>query len=335
MTDSNIMTEKDYDADEVILKENPDRFVMFPIEYHDLWKHYKEALACFWVPEEISLTDDVKDWEKLNDDEKHFIKHILAFFAASDGIVISNLLNRFASEVQVPEAIAYYSQQLLIENIHSETYSLLIDTYITDSVEKNKMFKAVNNFPAIKKKADWALKWITDKEASFARRLICYLLVEGLFFSGAFCAIFWIKERGIMSGLTHSNELISRDEGSHTDFCVTLYKYLKHKLPQKLIHDIFIEAVAIEKEFILEALPCSLLGMNSGSMSTYIEYVADRLLSQLNYDKLYNVKNPFDFMELISMKSKTNFFEKRVAEYRKDGVNVDDDENEFGLDADF
>jgi len=331
------MSEKKYDLEEAILKDNPDRFVMFPIKYGDVWKMYKEALSSFWVVEEVTLKDDLNDWKNLNDNERHFIKHVLAYFAASDGLVIENVLGRFSVEVQIPEARAFYALQGQMETIHSEMYSLLIDAYISDDSEKDNLFKAIHNYPAIKKKADWAMKWIADDDASFAKRIVAFAIIEGIFFSGSFASIFWLKERGIMPGLCFSNELISRDEAMHTDFAVLLASKLKHTLPEETAHEIFREAVGIEKEFITEALPCSLLGMNDDLMAQYIEFVADRLLTQLGYSKTFNSENPFGFMELISMKTKTNFFEKRVAEYRKSGVNIDGnvDDNEFGLDADF
>jgi len=288
---------------------------MFPLTDTDIWKAYKKQVDCFWRAEEIDFSDDLIHWKTLNNDEKHFIKMILAFFAASDGIVLENLGTRFLSEVQLPEARAAYGFQLMMENIHSETYSLLIDSYIKDEKEKMKLFQAINNFPCIKKKADWACKWIEDKRSSFATRLIAFACVEGIFFSGSFCSIFWLKKRGLMPGLTFSNELISRDEGMHTDFAILLYSKLNKKCKKKKVHDMIKDAVEIEKEFICEALPCKLIGMNSKLMSQYIEFVADRLLIQLGFPKLYDSANPFDFMEMISLEGKTNFFEKRVGEY--------------------
>ena len=317
---------------EPLLIENPNRFVMFPVQDESIWNSYKKQMDCFWKAEEIDLSKDMASWEKLNDNEKHFIKMVLAFFAASDGIVLENLGQRFMTEVQLPEARAFYGFQIMMENIHSETYSLLIDTYIKDKVEKQSLFKALDNFDCIKKKADWALKWINDKRSSFATRLVAFACVEGIFFSGSFCAIYWLKKRGLMPGLTFSNELISRDEGMHTDFAVLLYSKLIKKLTKQKIQEIVKEAVSIEKEFICDALPCRLIGMNSELMSKYIEFVADRLVLQLGYDKIYNSNCPFDFMEMISIEGKTNFFEKRVGEYSlssdiktDDAFNLDDD----------
>jgi len=318
---------------EPLLTENENRYVMFPIEHADIWKSYKKQMDCFWRTEEIDLSKDMTHWETLTDKEKYFIKMILAFFAASDGIVIENLGQRFMSEVQISEARAAYGFQLMMENIHSETYSLLIDTYIKDREEKSKMFNALENFPCIKKKADWSIKWINDKRSSFATRLVAFAIVEGIFFSGAFCSIYWLKKRGLMPGLTFSNELISRDEGMHTDFAVLLFSKLQKKPSKKKITTIFKEAVEIEKEFICDALPCKLIGMNSKLMSQYIEFVADRLIVQLGYEKIYNTNNPFDFMEMISLEGKTNFFEKRVGDYSlsscektEDTFNLDDAE---------
>ena len=300
---------------EPLLTENPNRFVMFPVEHQDVWEMYKKQVDCFWRPEEIDFSKDANDWKKMTDNEQHFIKMILAFFASSDGIVLENLISRFAGEVQLSEARAFYGFQIAMENIHSETYSLLINTYITESDERLKLFKAVENFNCVKKKADWAMKWIGDKKSSFATRLVAFAAVEAIFFSGSFAAIYWLKKRGLMPGLTFSNELISRDEGMHTDFAVLLYSKLVRKGNKKKIYELISDAVVIEKEFMCEAIPCRLIGMNSDSMKQYIEYIADRLLLQLGYDKKYNVRNPFDFMELISVEGKTNFFEKRVGEY--------------------
>lgn len=305
---------------EPILKENPFRYILFPIQDQELYDMFKKAQASNWITEEIQLTPDLKDWKELNDNTKHFIKHVLAFFAASDGIVIENLLQRFASEVQVPEARAFYAHQGYIETVHSETYSLLIDTYIKDPDEKTKLFQAIETMPCIKKKADWAIKYIQDQESNFATRLVAFAAVEGIFFSGSFCAIFWLKQKGVMNGLTFSNELISRDEGMHTDFAVLLYKRLVNKLSQEEVHTVIKDAVVIEKEFITEALPSSLLGMNDKLMAQYIEFVADRLVVQFGYEKIYNATNPFDWMEMISLRTKTNFFEKKVAEYQQAGV---------------
>ena len=300
---------------EMLLTENENRYVMFPIVDADIWKMYKKQMDCFWRAEEIDLSKDIKHWTTLTDNEQHFIKHILAFFAASDGIVIENLGQRFMNEVQLSEARAAYSFQIMMENIHSETYSLLIDTLVKEEREKTKLFEAINNFPCIKKKADWSIKWINDKRSSFATRLIAFACVEGIFFSGSFCSIYWLKKRGLMPGLTFSNELISRDEGMHTDFAVLLFSKLEKKPKRAKILDILKDAVEIEKEFICEALPCKLIGMNSKLMSQYIEFVADRLLVQLGYNKCYKTANPFDFMEMISLEGKTNFFEKRVGDY--------------------
>lgn len=309
---------------EPILTENPNRYVMFPIEDHDIWKQYKKQMDCFWRAEEVDLSKDYKDWEKLTSNEKHFIKMVLAFFAASDGIVLENLGMRFMSEVQISEARAFYGFQIMMENIHSEMYSLLIDSYIKDREEKTKLFKAVENFECINKKATWAIKWINDKRSAFSTRLVAFACIEGIFFSGSFCAIYWLKKRGLMPGLTFSNELISRDEGMHTDFAVLLYSKLQKKTSKTRIYEIIKEAVEIEKEFICEALPCRLIGMNQDNMKQYIEFVADRLVVQLGYDKIYNSANPFDFMEMISIEGKTNFFEKRVGDYSLSN-NVKDD----------
>jgi ribonucleoside-diphosphate reductase beta chain len=323
--------------EEPILKENPDRFVLFPIIHNDIWKFYKTAEASFWTAEEIDLGADIHDWStKLNDNERHFIKHVLAFFAASDGIVNENLAENFVREVQYTEAKFFYGFQIMMENIHSETYSLLIDTYIKDTAEKNYLFKAIDNLDCVKKKANWALRWI--KNGSFAERLVAFAAVEGIFFSGSFCSIFWLKKRGLMPGLTFSNELISRDEGLHCDFACKLYNdHLVNKLPQEKIRQIIEEAVAIEHEFVVDALPVKLIGMNSDLMCQYIEFVADRLLSELGNPRIYNVTNPFDFMDLISIQGKTNFFEKRVAEYQKAGVKDagESDKFEFSVEEDF
>lgn len=320
---------------EPILKENPDRFVLFPIVHQDIWHFYKKSEANFWTAEEIDLEADLVDWNsKLNDDERHFVKHVLAFFAASDGIVNENLAENFVREVQYTEAKFFYGFQIMMENIHSETYSLLIDTYIKDSSEKSRLFKAIDTLACVKKKADWALRWI--KNGSFAERLVAFAAVEGIFFSGSFCSIFWLKKRGLMPGLSFSNELISRDEGLHCDFACLLYNdHIVNKLPKQRIQDIIVNAVEIEKEFIIDALPVKLIGMNSDLMAQYIEFVADRLLTELGNDKVYNVTNPFDFMEMISLQGKTNFFEKRVGEYQKAGVMTGKESQSFTLDADF
>lgn len=319
---------------EPILVENKDRFVLFPIKHKNIWEMYKKAEASFWTAEEIDLSADMTDWEaKLNADERHFVKHVLAFFAASDGIVNENLAVNFMNEVQYPEARCFYGFQIMMENIHSETYSLLIDTYIKDPIDKDYLFNALENMPCVSKKGEWALRWIDN--GSFAERLVAFAAVEGIFFSGSFCSIFWLKKRGLMPGLTFSNELISRDEGLHCDFACLLYKELQNKLPEAQVHAIITNAVEIEKEFVSDALPVKLIGMNADLMCQYIEFVADRLLQSLGYSKVYNATNPFDFMEMISLQGKTNFFEKRVAEYQKSGVMSTKEENVFKLDEDF
>ncbi len=320
-------------SSDLLLKDNPNRYVMFPIADDDIWKSYKKQMDCFWRAEEIDFSKDMAHWETLTDKEQYFIKMVLAFFAASDGIVLENLGMRFLSEVQLPEARAAYGFQLMMENIHSETYSLLIDTYIKKPTEKKELFEALDNFPCIKKKADWAIKWINDKRSSFATRLIAFACVEGIFFSGAFCSIYWLKKRGLMPGLTFSNELISRDEGMHTEFAVLLFSKLNKKTNKAKVMDIIKEAVAIEKEFICEALPCKLIGMNAKLMSEYIEFVADRLSVQLGFNKIYNTANPFDFMEMISLEGKTNFFEKRVGDYSLSSGNKE--ETSFEMTDDF
>jgi ribonucleoside-diphosphate reductase beta chain len=321
---------------EPILQENKNRFVIFPIKHHDIWEWYKKMEASFWTAEEIDLSQDLSDWNnKLNHDEKYFIKHILAFFAASDGIVNENLAENFVNEVQYAEAKFFYGFQIMMENIHSETYSLLIDTYVKDEAEKDELFNALEVFPAIKKKADWALKWIESD--SFAERLIAFAAVEGIFFSGAFCSIYWLKKRGLMPGLTFSNELISRDEGVHCDFAVHLHNHhLVNKVSKERIRTIIVDALNIEREFITESLPVSLIGMNATLMTQYLEFVADRLLVELGCDREYNTSNPFDFMDMISLQGKTNFFEKKVAEYQKAGVmNTDSEAQKITFDADF
>ena len=320
---------------EPILKENNNRFVLFPIEHDDIWSYYKKAEASFWTAEEIDLGQDLKDWDTLTGDERHFIKHVLAFFAASDGIVNENLAENFVSEVQYTEAKFFYGFQIAIENIHSETYSLLIDTYVKDVQEKDGLFNALDTMDCVKKKADWALRWID--EGNFAERLVAFAAVEGIFFSGSFCSIFWLKKRGLMPGLTFSNELISRDEGLHCDFACLLYNnHLVNKLSNEAIQTIIADAVTIEKEFVTDALPVRLIGMNAELMCQYIEFVADRLLMELNCSKIYHATNPFDFMEMISLQGKTNFFEKRVGEYQKAGVlNSENDNDKFSLDQDF
>jgi ribonucleoside-diphosphate reductase beta chain len=319
---------------EPILVENKDRFVLFPIKHKEIWDMYKKAEASFWTAEEIDLAPDMSDWQnKLSDDERFFVKNVLAFFAASDGIVNENLAINFLNEVQYPEARCFYGYQIMIENIHSETYSLLIDTYIKDPIEKDRLFHAIETVPAVQKKAEWAIKWIGN--GNFAERLIAFAAVEGIFFSGSFCSIFWLKKRGLMPGLSFSNELISRDEGLHCDFACLLYSQLKDKLPEARVKEVIANAVEIEKEFVSSSLPVKLIGMNSDLMCQYIEFVADRLLLALGCTKIYNANNPFDFMELISLQGKTNFFEKRVAEYQKSGVMSKAEDNVFSLDEDF
>jgi ribonucleoside-diphosphate reductase beta chain len=320
---------------EPILTETDDRFVIFPIKYSDVWAKYKQHMSVFWTPEEIDLSKDMKDWEKLNENEQHFIKHILGFFAGSDGIVMENLATRFMREVQIPEAKFFYSCQNLLEAIHSETYSLLIDTYITDKAEKTKILSAIQTIPAVKEKADWALAWIDNDEADFGTRLVGFAAVEGIFFSGAFCAIFWLKQRGIMPGLTLSNEFIARDEGLHTDFACLMYSKIVNRLSKEKVHKIIREAVKIEKHFIKKALSCELIGMNAKLMGQYIEFVADRLLLQLGYPKAYRSANPFPFMERISLENKDNFFEKRVSTYAKAMVGKNADDMKFKMGEDF
>lgn len=320
---------------EPILTANNNRFVLFPIQHDDIWAFYKKAEASFWTAEEIDLQADLIDWDtKLNDNERHFVKHVLAFFAASDGIVNENLAENFLSEVQYTEAKFFYGFQVAVENIHSETYSLLIDTYIKDTKDKEYLFNAIDTMDCVRVKADWALRWID--EGSFAERLVAFAAVEGIFFSGSFCSIYWLKKRGLMPGLSFSNELISRDEGLHCDFACLLYNnHIVDKLPKETVKKIILDAVEIEKEFILEALPVKLIGMNSDLMSQYIEFVADRLLLELGNEKVFNATNPFDFMEMISIQGKTNFFEKRVGEYQKAGVLNNDADQTFTIDEDF
>ena len=330
------MTSLNDETDEILLKENPNRFVLFPIKYKKIWEMYKKQQKSYWQAEELKLTEDMNDWNlKLNENERYFIKNVLAFFAGSDGIVVENLGTRFLNEVQIPEARCFYGFQLMMENIHSESYSLLIDTYIQDPVEKNRLLNAIEEIECVKTKANWALKWINDDNSSFAIRLIAFAVVEGIFFSGSFCSIFWLKERGLMPGLTFSNELISRDEGMHTDFACLLYSMIKNKEDKTLVYQIIDEAVKIEDEFITKSLPCKLIGMNSELMREYIEFVADRLLQQLGYNKLYDTKNPFPFMEMISIDGKVNFFEKRNEAYRKAEIGQSTEDMEFGLDEDF
>ena len=320
---------------EPLLDDNPGRFVIFPIQHDDIWQFYKKSEASFWTAEEIDLHQDISDWDnKLNDDERHFIKHVLAFFAASDGIVNENLAENMVNQVQYTEAKFFYGFQIMMENIHSETYSLLIDTYIKDTKEKDYLFNAIETLDCVKKKADWALRWID--EGTFVENLIAFAAVEGIFFSGSFCSIFWLKKRGLMPGLTFSNELISRDEGMHCDFACLLYNnHIQNKLPKETIQKIIVDAVEIEKEFVSDAIPVKLIGMNADLMCQYIEFCADRLLLTLGNDKVYNVENPFPWMDMISLQGKTNFFEKRVGDYQKAGVTADRDKQVFSLDEDF
>ena len=320
-------------SNEPILESTDERFVMFPLQYADIWELYKKQVDCFWRAEEVDLSKDLTDWKRLTHDEKHFISMVLAFFAASDGIVLENLALRFMGDVQIAEARSFYGFQIAMENIHSEMYSLLIDTYVNDSIEKDKLFHATSNFQCITKKADWAKKWIADNRSSFGARLVAFAAIEGIFFSSSFASIYWIKKRGILPGLTFSNELISRDEALHTEFAILLYKKLKIKLNKKRIHEIIKEAVEIETEFITEAIPCKMIGMNAKLMTQYIQFVADRLCVQLGYEKIYNSTNPFDFMELISVESKVNFFERMNSEYAM--ANKKMDEDVFELKCDF
>ncbi len=320
---------------EILLSEEEKRYVIFPIKYPEVWKMYKKAEANFWTAEELDLTKDLNDFNvKMNDGERYFIENVLAFFAASDGIVNENLVERFCNEVKILEAKFFYGFQIAVENIHSETYSLLIDTYVKDQKKKDKLFNAIDTIPSVKKKVDWALKWINDDSATFGTRVIAFAAVEGIFFSGSFCSIFWLKKRGLMPGLCHSNELISRDEGLHTEFAVLMYSMLKNKPSKEIILKIIQEAVELEKEFITESLPCDLIGMNKDLMKQYIEYVSDRLLLMLGLEKVYKVENPFEWMELIAVQGKTNFFEKRVGEYANI-ANSEKKDNVFSLDSDF
>ncbi len=328
------MTDDELRKSEPLLMDDPTRFVIFPIKHDDIWEFYKKAEASFWTAEELDLSQDHKDWASLNDGERHFISHVLAFFAASDGIVNENLAVGFLSNVQYAEAKCFYGFQIMIENIHAETYSLLIDTYIKDTAERQRMLNAIDTIDCVKKKAEWAIRWI--EQGSFIERLIAFAAVEGIFFSGSFCSIFWLKKRGLMPGLTFSNELISRDEGLHRDFACLLYtKHIINTLPEEQVYTIIKDAVEIEKEFVSDALPVSLIGMNAPQMCQYIEFVADHLLESLNLQKVYNATNPFDFMDLISLQGKTNFFEKRVGEYQKAGVTADKEKMNFSLDEDF
>ena len=321
---------------EPLLTETTNRHVIFPIQYDDVWSMYKKHVSTYWTVEEIDFSKDGKDWDTLTQDEQYFIKNVLAFFAASDGIVNENLVLNFMSEIKVPEVLAFYSFQNAIETVHSETYSLLIDTYIKDEIEKNRLLNAVETIPCIKKKADWAMKWINSTDDNFATRLIAFACIEGIFFSGAFCSIYWLKERGIMHGLTFSNELISRDESLHTEFAILLYSHIVNKLSEEKVHEIIKDAVTIEKEFIIESLPCRLLGMNSELMSQYIEFVSDRIAVQLGYNKIYNIVNPFDFMDRIGLEDKQNFFEVRVSNYSKAELhNTENSTLEFDMTDDF
>jgi len=325
------MTEQ---IDEVLLnKVDNKRFVLFPIIHNDVYKLYKKAVSSFWTVDEIDLSKDLNDWEKLNSNEQHFIKNVLGFFAGSDGIIMENLAMRFINEVQIPEARAFYSYQIFNESIHSETYSLLIDTYIKDNKEKEQIFNSIENISSVAKKAQWAYKWIESTDINFATRLIAFAIVEGVFFSGSFCAIYWLKKRGLMPGLTFSNELISKDEGMHCEFAILLYSMIKNRIDEKIVHEIFKEAVLIEKEFIIDSIPCNMIGMNSQLMKQYIEFVSDRLLIQLGYSKIWNSENPFDFMEMISLRPKSNFFEVRVGEYAKSKIS--ESSNNFEISADF
>jgi ribonucleotide reductase beta subunit family protein with ferritin-like domain len=333
--DGAVADRRQRDAEEPLLKPNPNRFVIFPIQHHDLWKMYKDHVSVFWRPEEVDLSKDMRDWLKLTENEQHFIKRILGFFAGSDGIVMENLAQRFMTEIQVPEAKFFYGVQMMIETIHSESYSQLIDTYIEDRQEKTDILRSIQTVPCIQRKAEWALSWMLSEDADFPTRLMAFAAVEGIFFSGAFCSIFWIKQRGIMPGLTASNEFIARDEGLHTDFACLLYSKCRHKLPVTKAHQLIREAVTIEKEFITEALPCSLIGMSAPRMAEYIEFVADRLLVSLGYPKAWNTANPFPWMERIALEGKDNFFEKRVTNYALAGVGQDAAKMTFALDEDF
>jgi ribonucleotide reductase beta subunit family protein with ferritin-like domain len=333
--DGAVADRRQRDAEEPLLKPNPNRFVIFPIQHHDLWKMYKDHVSVFWRPEEVDLSKDMRDWLKLTENEQHFIKRVLGFFAGSDGIVMENLAQRFMTEIQVPEAKFFYGVQMMIETIHSESYSQLIDTYIEDREEKVDILQSIQTVPCIQRKAEWALSWMLSEEADFPTRLMAFAAVEGIFFSGAFCSIFWIKQRGLMPGLTASNEFIARDEGLHTDFACLLYSKCRHKLSVTKAHQLIREAVVIEKEFITEALPCSLIGMSAPRMAEYIEFVADRLLVSLGYPKAWNTANPFPWMERIALEGKDNFFEKRVTNYALAGVGQDAAKMTFALDEDF
>ena len=335
LRDAAIAKKQKREAEEPMLKANPNRFVIFPIQHGDLWKMYKDHVSVFWRPEELDLSKDLPHWNTLTANEQHFIKRILGFFAGSDGIVMENLAQRFMTEVQVPEAKFFYGVQMMMESVHSETYSLLIDTYIEDRAEKVEILRSIQTVPCIQKKADWALQWIFSEEADFPTRLMAFACIEGVFFSGAFCSIFWLKQRGIMPGLTASNEFIARDEGLHTDFACLLYSKCKHKLPKTKAVKLMREAVKLEKEFILEALPCALIGMSGPRMGEYIQFVADRLMVSLGYEKIWNTANPFPWMERISLEGKDNFFEKRVTNYALAGVGQDATKMSFALNEDF
>jgi len=334
MTSTNFITptDKDFDKDELLLQKSSNRFVLFPIKYKDIYDEYKKAESAFWTSNEIDLSKDMNDWINLTNNEKYFIKNIIGFFAGSDGIIMENLGVRFLNEIEIPEVRSFYSYQIFNENVHSETYSLLIDTYIKDNEEKMRIFNSIENIPCVAKKAKWAYKWIENKEVNFATRLIAFAIVEGIFFSGSFCAIYWLKKRGLMPGLTFSNELISKDEGMHCHFACLLYSYIKHKIKPEIIQEIIQEAVEIEKEFITDSIPCALIGMNADLMKEYIEFVSDRLLVQLGYEKIWNTGNPFDFMEMISLRPKTNFFELRVGEYAKSNIEVNNTSFEINND---
>merc|ERR1719159_2143456 len=329
---------KELEKEDPLLRENPNRWVMFPIHHQEIWEMYKKHEASFWTAEEVDLSQDARDWEQLTEQERHFVKHVLAFFAASDGIVLENLAGQFSCEVQAPEARAFYGFQMMMENIHSETYSLLIEQYVRDPVEKDRIFDAIHTMPAVSAKAAWAVQWM-NRHNSFAERLVAFAAVEGILFSGSFCAIYWLKKRGLMPGLTFSNELISRDEGLHAEFACLLYGMLENKLPDEIVHTIIKGAVNAERRFICDALSCDLIGMNNELMTRYIEFVADRLLVALGHPKIFGASNPFDWMELISLQGKTNFFEKRVGEYQKAGVMASATEGAenvaFSLDVDF
>ena len=325
-------TDIKYDQDEILLQKSNNRFVLFPIKYNDIYEEYKKAESSFWTSNEIDLSKDLNDWEKLNENEKYFIKNIIGFFAGSDGIIMENLAQRFLNDIEIPEIRAFYSYQIFNENVHSETYSLLIDTYIKDNNEKIKIFNSIENIPCVAKKAKWAYKWIENKDVNFATRLLAFAIVEGIFFSGSFCAIYWLKKRGMMPGLTFSNELISKDEGTHCYFACLLYSYIKNKLKHDIVYEIIQEAVEIEKEFITDSIPCNLIGMNADLMKKYIEFVSDRLLVQLGYEKIWNSENPFDFMEMISLRPKANFFELRVGEYAKSNISENNDNFEINND---